>query len=313
MPITIPDKLPAKEILESESIFVMPIGRAIHQDIRPLRLAILNLMPTKIATETQLLRCLSNSPLQVEVELMQLSSHKSKNTSAEHLLAFYKPFSEFTNRNFDGCIITGAPVEKLPFEEVDYWDELCEVFRWAQYHVTSCFHICWGAQAGMYFYHGVNKGMREEKLHGVYRHDILSPNSALLRGLDDQFNAPHSRYSETWEKDILKAPNIEILAKSPDAGVLLAADTSGRQVYSFGHMEYDTMTLAQEYRRDMDLGIHPKLPVNYFPEDNPNAVPVKTWRSAATLIFSNWLNYYVYQATPYHLPETGGLIQPEIK
>ncbi|MDR3314307.1 MAG: homoserine O-succinyltransferase [Oscillospiraceae bacterium] len=301
MPIRIDASLPARNVLEMENIFVMTRERAVHQDIRPLRIVILNLMPTKVETETQLLRLLSNSPIQVDVELLQMATHTSKNTAQEHLLTFYRTFDEIKDRKYDGMIITGAPVEQMPFEQVDYWPELCEIFTWSRRHVYSTFHICWGAQAGLYFHHGVPKYPLEQKLSGVYSHRLLDPIHPLVRGLDDEYMAPHSRYTEVRRQDIYKAKSLQVLSFSEQAGVHLVADFCCRNIYATGHSEYDRETLAKEYFRDVAKGIHPAVPVNYFPEDDPQRTPRMHWRSAATILFANWLNYYVYQRTPYDL------------
>ncbi len=300
MPIKIPDSLPARAILEQENIFTMTERRAVHQDIRPLKLLILNLMPTKMVTETQLLRVLSNTPLQIEVTLLQTSSYKSKNTPEEHLLSFYTTFDKVKDQRFDGLIITGAPVETLPFEEVDYWEELCEIMTWSKTNVYSTFHICWGAQAGLYFHHGVPKYPLEDKVFGVFEHELLG-RQPLTRGFDDVFLAPHSRHTEVRAEDIEASPNLLLLAQSPQAGVYLAMTPDGRQVFVTGHSEYDANTLSKEYFRDLERGLPIKLPHHYFPEDNPNKAPKKTWRSHAYLLYTNWLNYYVYQATPFDL------------
>ena len=301
MPIRIPDALPAAAQLESENIFVMTEYRALHQDIRPLRVLILNLMPTKIATETQLLRLLGNSPLQVDIDLMQTATHTSKNTSKEHLLEFYQTFEEIRDNKYDGMIITGAPVESLDFTQVDYWDELCTIMDWSWTHVYSTLHICWGAQAGLYHHHGVPKFALERKLSGVFRHRPLDANHPLLRGFDEMFYMPHSRYTEVHQDDIDKNEHLQVLALSETAGVGIAATRDARQVFVTGHCEYDRYTLAAEYQRDLKRGIGPQIPQHYFPNDDPEAVPPMIWRSHANLLFSNWLNYFVYQQTPYDL------------
>ena len=307
MPIRISDSLPARAVLESEGIFVMTERRASRQDIRPLKLIILNLMPTKVATETQLLRCLSNTPLQIEVELMQTSSHLSKNTSREHLLSFYITFDKVRDLRYDGLIITGAPVEMLPFEEVDYWPELCEIMDWSLTHVYSTFHICWGAQAGLYHHYGIPKYELPEKMFGVFEHEVLIRELPLMRGFDDTFRAPHSRLTEIRAADIQRRPELQILASSPRAGVYLAASRDGRQVFVTGHSEYDAGTLAQEYFRDLDRDLPIRVPENYFPGGDPARRPRKTWRSHAYLLYSNWLNYCVYQSTPYNLRDLGDM------
>ncbi|MGI6577560.1 MAG: homoserine O-acetyltransferase MetA [Eubacteriales bacterium] len=301
MPIKIPSGLPAHSVLEKENIFVMPESRALTQDIRPLKLLILNLMPTKIVTETQLLRCLSNTPLQIEIELLQTSTHVSKNTSPDHLIAFYTTFDKIRDHKFDGMIITGAPVEHLDFEEVDYWDELCRIMEWSTKNVYSTFHICWGAQAALYHHYGIPKYPLPRKMFGVFSHDVLLPTSPLLRGFDDRFPAPHSRHTEVREADINKCSDLRILSTSSEAGVYIIAKTDGRQIFVTGHAEYDVDTLAGEYFRDLERGLDIDPPVNYFPNDDPKRTPIVTWRSHGHLLFTNWLNYYVYQGTPYDL------------
>ena len=301
MPIKIPNELPAVKTLENENIFVMTEKRAITQDIRPLKILILNLMPTKIDTETQLSRLLGNTPLQVEIELINTESHKSKNVSEEHLLAFYKQFSDVKDRYFDGMIITGAPVEKMPFEEVDYWQELCEIMEWSKTHVQSTLHICWGAQAGLYYHFGIDKEMLPEKLSGVYEHHVDYKRSILLRGFDDVFYVPHSRYTTISEEKIKATKGLRIIASSDKAGVYAVTTKNGRQIFLTGHSEYDADTLNKEYTRDKNAGINPKIPENYFPGDDDTKPPVIRWRGHATLLFTNWLNYFVYQATPYDI------------
>ena len=303
MPIKIPNELPAVKTLECENIFVMTETRAITQDIRPLKILVLNLMPTKIDTETQLSRLLGNTPLQVEIELIHTSTHRSKNTSEEHLLAFYKEFSDVKDRYFDGMIITGAPVEKMPFEEVDYWEELKEIMEWTKTHVHSTFHICWGAQAGLYYHHGIQKYMLDEKLSGVYSHTVDYKRSILFRGFDDVFYVPHSRYTTIKREEIEKVSNLRILSSSEKAGVYAVATRGGNQIFVTGHSEYDAETLNKEYTRDKNLGINPKIPENYFPDDDDTKAPLLTWRAHATLLFTNWLNYFVYQTTPYDITE----------
>ena len=300
MPITISNELPARKVLQSENIFVMSQRRAASQDIRPLKILILNLMPTKITTETQLLRLLSNTPLQVEIDLVRPESHRSKNTSEEHLLQFYKTFSDVKDNKYDGMIITGAPVEKLEFEQVDYWGELCEIMEWTKTNVTSTFHICWGAQAAMYYHYGINKYPLEEKLSGIYIHKVSRKNTKLLRGYDDSFSAPHSRYTTVKREDVLNA-GLRIYAESDKAGVYIAGSKGGKQFFVTGHSEYDALTLHEEYMRDVGKGLDIKIPENYYQDDNPAKPPIVSWRSHAALLFSNWLNYYVYQITPYNL------------
>ena len=303
MPIKIPNELPAVKALESENIFVMTETRAITQDIRPLKILILNLMPTKIDTETQLSRLLGNSPLQVEIELIHTSTYHSKNISEEHLLSFYKEFSDVRDRYFDGMIITGAPVEKMEFEEVEYWAELAEIMEWTKTHVHSTLHICWGAQAGLYYHYGVKKHMLGEKLSGVYPHVVDYRNSILFRGFDDVFYVPHSRYTTVLREDIEKIPELRILSSSEKAGVYTVTTKGGKQIFITGHSEYDAETLNKEYTRDKLAGISPKIPENYFPGDDDTKPPMLTWRAHATLLFTNWLNYFVYQTTPYDINE----------
>ena len=305
MPIKLQSELPAVKILEDENIFVMTETRAITQDIRPLKILILNLMPTKIDTETQLSRLLGNTPLQVEIELINTESHKSKNTSEEHLLAFYKQFSDIKENYYDGMIITGAPVEKLEFEEVDYWEELCEIMEWSKTHVQSTLHICWGAQAGLYYHFGVKKHMLPEKLSGVYAHKVDYKRSILFRGFDDEFYVPHSRYTTVLREEIERVPGLTVLASSDKAGVYTVKSKNGRQIFVTGHSEYDADTLNKEYTRDKAAGINPKIPENYFPNDDDTRPPLIKWRGHATLLFTNWLNYFVYQATPYDIMKIG--------
>jgi len=303
MPIRIPDSLPARAVLESENIFVMTEYRAMHQDIRPLSVLILNLMPTKVVTETQLLRKLSNSPLQVQVELLQTSSHISQHTDADHLASFYTTFEQVKDRRFDGMIITGAPVENLDFTDVDYWPELCRIMEWSRTHVHSTLHICWGAQAGLYFHYGIPKYSLPRKLSGIFPHTALKKNSPLFRGFDDVFYVPHSRYTENHAEDLLTRPELELLAVSEQAGVFAVKSSDNRRFFITGHPEYDPDTLAMEYFRDRDKGLNPAIPANYFPNDDPSRPPVVRWRSAAQLFYTNWLNYYVYQTTPYNIME----------
>ena len=301
MPIKIPNELPAVRTLEAENIFVMTETRAITQDIRPLKILILNLMPTKVDTETQLSRLLGNTPLQVEIELIHTSTHKSKNTSEEHLLAFYKEFEDVKDRYFDGLIITGAPVEKMEFETVEYWDELTRIMEWSKTHVHSTLHICWGAQAGLYYHYGIKKHLMEEKLSGVYAHTVDYKRSILFRGFDEEFYVPHSRYTTVKREDIENTPILKILASSEEAGVYAVITPGGKQVFLTGHSEYDANTLEKEYKRDKALGIDPKVPKNYYPGDDDTKPPMVTWRAHATLLFTNWLNYFVYQTTPYDI------------
>lgn len=303
MPIKVKSHLPAIKILESENIFVMPNEIALKQDIRPLKILILNLMPTKIETETQLLRLLGNSPLQVDIELLQMASHTSKNTSPHHLTTFYKTFDQVKNESFDGMIITGAPVEQLEFEEVDYWEELCQIMDWSKRNVYSTFHICWGAQAGLYYHFGVHKHLLPKKLSGIYTHTVLNPHHQLMRGFDDTFKIPHSRYTGISEDEIKRCMGLEILAVSKEAGVSIICSRNGRQVFVTGHAEYDRETLANEYFRDKNKGINPDVPYDYFPDDDASRTPPMVWRSNANLLYTNWLNYFVYQATPYDLRE----------
>lgn len=303
MPIKIPDSLPARTVLENENIFVMTEYRALHQDIRPLKILLLNLMPTKIATETQLLRCLSNTPLQIEVEFLQTSSYTPKNTPAEHLSAFYRTFDEVRSNHYDGMIITGAPVEQMDFEEIDYWEELCEIMEWSKRGVHSVMHICWGAQAGLYYHFGIQKHPLSAKMFGIYAHRVLCPTYPLFRGFNDLFYAPHSRHTEIRTEDVLKVPALEVLSVSDQAGLYIAATEDGRQIFVTGHPEYDADTLATEYFRDVNKGLPIDMPVNYFPDNDPSRPPAVLWRAHAALLYTNWLNYYVYQTTPYDLNE----------
>ena len=305
MPIQIPNDLPAAGVLQQENIFVMPENRAITQDIRPLEIVVLNLMPTKIATETQLSRLLGNTPLQVRVELMHMKSHISKNTDQEHLLTFYKTFDELKDRKFDGMVITGAPVENMPFENVDYWPELCQIMEWSTTHVHSTFHICWGAQAGLYYHYGINKQPLDEKLFGVFEHKKDYPLSILLRGFDDTFWVPHSRHTTVLREDIEAVPGLRILASSEEAGVYAVASRKGKHIFVTGHSEYDPETLEKEYLRDKNLGLPIAVPKNYYPDDDDTKRPVVRWRGHANLLFSNWLNYFVYQTTPYDIDAIG--------
>lgn len=304
MPIQIPNDLPAAEALQQENIFVMKEGRASTQDIRPLEIVVLNLMPTKVVTETQLSRLLGNTPLQVRLELMKTSSYVSKNTSQDHLLTFYKTFDELKHRKFDGMVITGAPVENMAFEDVDYWQELCEIMEWTKHNVHSTLHICWGAQAGMYYHYGIQKKPLPKKLFGVFRHQADYKRSILLRGFDDVFWAPHSRHTTVLREDIEKT-DLKILASSEEAGVYAAMSKEGRQIFVTGHSEYDGDTLQKEYLRDKALGLPIDVPENYFPNDDDTKEPIVRWRGHANLLFSNWLNYFVYQTTPYDIMTIG--------
>lgn len=301
MPIKIPNNLPAYDTLTSENIFVMTETRAVSQDIRPLRLLLLNLMPTKIDTETQLMRLLGNTPLQVEADLIYTESHKSKNTSQEHLLAFYKTFSEVKENRYDGMIITGAPVERMPFEEVEYWEELCAILEWTKSHVHSTLHICWGAQAGLYYHFGIKKHLLKNKLFGIFPHTVDYKNAILLRGFDGSFMAPHSRHTTVNRDDIESISEIRILASSDEAGVYAAMTKDGKQIFITGHPEYDADTLGKEYQRDINKGLSIAVPKNYFPDDDASKKPIVSWRAHANLLFSNWLNYFVYQTTPYDI------------
>ena len=301
MPIKIPNDLPAVKTLNDENIFVMTETRAITQDIRPLKILLLNLMPKKIETETQLSRLLGNSPLQVDLELIHTKSHKSKNTSAEHLLAFYKTFDDVKDRTFDGMIITGAPVEQMDFEEVEYWEELCEIMEWTKTHVHSTFHICWGAQAGLYYHFGINKKPLDKKMFGVFPHKVDYKKSILFRGFDDVFMVPHSRHTTVDIEDVKKVKGLKILSTSKEAGLYAVSTKNGKQIFITGHSEYDADTLMNEYLRDVSLGLPIEIPKNYFKNDDPKKGPVVSWRSHANLLYSNWLNYFVYQTTPYDI------------
>ncbi len=305
MPIKIQSDLPAKHILEEENIFVMDETRATHQDIRPLEIAILNLMPLKEDTELHLLRSLSNTPLQVNVTFLHTGTHESKNVSARHLNQFYKTYDDIRGQKLDGLIITGAPVENMAFEEINYWEELTQLMDWSARHVTSTLHICWGAQAGLYHHYGIDKYPLEKKLSGVYRHTVMNRKTELLRGFDDVFYAPHSRYTGVDEAKIAADPRLTVLAKSEKAGVYLVIAENGKQIFVLGHPEYDRMTLDAEYRRDLSRGLNPEIPEHYYPEDDPNQKPLLTWRANANNLYTNWLNYYVYQVTPYNLEEMG--------
>lgn len=305
MPVNIPRELPARSVLQDENVFVMSRDRAQHQDIRPLRIAILNLMPTKIATETHLLRLLGNSPIQVEITLLRMGTHESRNTPPEHLESFYTTFDAVRSQRFDGLVITGAPVELLPFEDVDYWGELVEILDWSREHVWSTMHVCWGAQAGLYHHHGVPKYELPAKMFGIFAHQVLDPRAPILSGFDEVFPAPHSRHTEVRAEDVEAVPGVRVLATSPDAGVYLAATDDGRQIYVTGHPEYERDTLRAEYDRDVARGMRIQVPHNYFPGDDPAGNPLVTWRSHAFLLYSNWLNHCVYQGTPFDL-DTGG-------
>ena len=305
MPIRIPNDLPAADVLQQENIFVMNQNRAGSQDIRPLEIVLLNLMPTKVVTETQLSRLLGNTPLQVNLSLMHTTSHRSKNTPQDHLLSFYKDFGDLKHRKFDGMVITGAPVEQLPFEEVDYWQELCQIMQWSKTNVHSTLHICWGAQAGLYYHYGIPKHDLDKKLFGVFPHQADYKRAILLRGFDDTFYAPHSRHTTVLREDIEKCPELRILASSREAGVYAVMTKHGKQIFVMGHGEYDPDTLDQEYRRDKALGLPIAVPANYYPDDDDTREPLVTWRGHANLLFSNWLNYFVYQTTPYDIMTVG--------
>ena len=305
MPVRISRELPAYAQLTNENIFVMSEQRAVSQDIRPLKLAILHIMPTKIVTETQLLRLLGNTPLQVDVTFLRTSTHASKNTPLEHLESFYRTFEQIRGQKFDGLIITGAPVERLEFNQVNYWDELKDIMSWSKNNVYSTMHICWGAQAGLYYNYGIEKHVLDKKLSGVFLHQTLGGSQKLIRGYDDYFYAPHSRYTGVKREDVDKHPELTVLAQSEQAGVYLIIGRNGREVYIMGHPEYDNDTLALEYRRDLEKGISPEIPENYFPDGNVNERPLNLWRGHANLLFSNWLNYCVYQETPYELNDIG--------
>ena len=305
MPLIIPKTLPAFDALYEENVFVMHRERALAQHIRPLEILILNLMPTKIATETQIARLLANTPLQVHMTLLQTASHSATHVSAAHLEAFYKTFDEVKNNRYDGMIITGAPVELHEFEDVDYWDELCRIMKWSTTNVHSTLHICWGAQAGIFYHYGIQKHELPEKLSGVFNHDVLKPSSPLVRGFDDRFWAPHSRHTTVYAEDIEADPRLEIVAQSDEAGVYIAKSTDSRHFFVFGHPEYDTGTLRAEYERDVNKGMNVPVPAHYFPNDDPVQEPISTWRAHAQLLYTNWLNYYVYQTTPYDLSDLG--------
>lgn len=308
MPIRTQSDLPAKEILEHENIFVMDESRASHQDIRPISIAIVNLMPLKEDTELQILRSLSNSPLQVDVSFVALSSHESTHTSLSHLNKFYVTFEDIRYQNFDGLIITGAPVEQMEYEEVDYWEEICSIMEWSKTHVTSTLHLCWGAQAGLYYHYGIPKHMLEKKMFGVYKHHVMNRKIPLVRGFDDYFWAPHSRHTEVRKEDIEKMEDLTILAESEEAGVFLVIAQDGRQIFVMGHPEYDRYTLHNEYKRDKEKGLPIEMPVNYYPDNDDTRRPNLQWRSHGNILYSNWLNYYVYQTTPYSFINTAEII-----
>ena len=301
MPIKIQDNLPATSTLEDEHIFVMTQTRALSQDIRPLKIIILNLMPTKIETETQILRRLSNTPLQIDITLLQTSTYKASHVPGEHMIAFYQTFDEIKEDNYDGMIITGAPVEMMDYEEVDYWEELCSIFEWTKTHVHSTFHICWGAQAALYYHYGIPKYIMEEKISGVFAHTMVNSKARLFRGFDDVFYVPHSRHTEVRAEDIEKVPQLRILSTSEEAGVYVVATEDNTQFFIMGHSEYDWDTLKKEYDRDVSQGLDPQVPRHYFPDDDPAKRPVMNWAAHAQWIYSNWINYYVYQTTPYEL------------
>ena len=303
MPVNIPATLPAVDLLRNENIFVMDSDRASHQEIRPLKIVILNLMPIKITTETDLIRLLSNTPLQIELDLLQMDSHECKNTPVEHMMTFYKSFDVIRKSNYDGMIITGAPVEHLPFEKVDYWDELTEIFDWAKKHVTSTLFICWAAQAGLYYYYDVPKYMLDKKMFGVFEHHIHNPQNPIFRGFDDVFYVPHSRHTEVRSEDIKQVPELTILSESPESGVYMVMARNGREFFVTGHAEYSPMTLDSEYKRDIAKSLPINMPQNYYPDNNPALSPLVRWRSHANLLITNWLNYFVYQETPYDLSQ----------
>lgn len=301
MPIKIPDQLPALNILGNENIFVMSEHRAVNQDIRPMEVAILNLMPNKIETEVQILRMLSNTPLQINIELVRIHKNPSKNTPTSHLESFYRLFDDVKDKQYDGLIITGAPLGLINYEDVSYWDKICEAFDWAQQNVVSTMYLCWAAHAALYYHYGIDRELRDEKLSGVYNHEVLLPLEKLTRGFDDEFKVPHSRYAQVTEQDYQSVDGLNVVAQSDEAGVYLVASEDKRHVFVTGHPEYDAHTLAQEYQRDVTMGLEPKVPVNYFKGDDPNNDPRSSWRSHGSLLFNNWINYYVYQITPYQL------------
>ncbi|MBR6600489.1 MAG: homoserine O-succinyltransferase [Bacteroidaceae bacterium] len=303
MPLTLPDKLPAIELLKQENIFVMDTTRATSQDIRPLRIAVLNLMPLKITTETDLVRLLSNSPLQIELSFMKVKSHTSKNTPIEHMRAFYTDFEEMRHHKYDGFIITGAPVEQMDFEEVSYWKEMTEIFDWARHNVTSTLYICWAAQAGLYHHYGIPKYPLDKKMFGIFKHRVSNPELPIFRGFDDEFSIPHSRHTEIRREDIERNPELDILAESEESGVYMVMARGGREIFLTGHSEYSPLTLDTEYKRDLAKGLPIEMPRHYYRNDDPSQPPLVTWRGHANLLFNNWLNYYVYQATPYRLED----------
>lgn len=303
MPLTLPDRLPAIDLLKQENIFVMDNTRATSQDIRPLRIAVLNLMPLKITTETDLIRLLSNSPLQIELSFMKVKSHTSKNTPVEHMKAFYTDFEDMRDQKYDGFIITGAPVEHMDFEQVSYWEEMTEIFDWARHHVTSTLYICWAAQAGLYHYYGIPKYPLEKKMFGIFKHRVSNPELPIFRGFDDEFSIPHSRHTEVRREDIVRNPNLDILAESNESGVYMVMARGGREIFLTGHSEYSPLTLDTEYKRDLAKGLPIEMPKHYYRNDDPSQPPLVTWRGHANLLFNNWLNYYVYQATPYRLED----------
>lgn len=303
MPLNLPDKLPAIDLLRKENIFVFDETKASHQDIRPLKIVILNLMPLKITTETDLLRLLSNSPLQIEIDFMKIKEHTPKNTPIQHMQQFYKEYDEIFRHNYDGMIITGAPVEQLPFEDVDYWEEMKLIFDWAEHHVTSTLFICWAAQAGLHHHYNIPKYPLDKKMFGVFKHELLDEKLPIFRGFDDEYYFPHSRHTEIREEDILKVPELEIISKSEVSGVNIVKARNGRQLFVTGHSEYSRYTLDKEYKRDKQKNLPINIPKNYYPDNNPELEPVMKWKSAANLLFSNWLNYYVYQETPYDLDD----------
>ncbi len=303
MPIKIPNKLPATNTLINENIFVITETRALKQDIRPLKILLLNLMPTKIETETQLARLLGNTPLQVELEFLQTATYAATHTSSDHMISFYKTFDQVKHKKFDGMIITGAPVEHMEFEKVAYWDELCEIMEWSKKNVTSTFHICWGAQAGLYYHFGIKKHRLDKKMFGIFKHKVDHKSSILFRGFDDEFMVPHSRHTTVLEEDIKKCPELKILSSSDESGVYVVSTDRGRQIFVTGHSEYDADTLKKEYERDKNLGLDIEVPKNYFPNDDDTMPPMVSWRSSANLLYSNWLNYFVYQVTPYNIDE----------